>query len=157
MRAHARAGALAIGQLQQQAAAPVAHLLAVHVHRRVWRQMKQYAPFLSALDFLPRFTFTVLGALALVGFLVKCMCFDDDDWLEGSPQPTSEAVLRRRKEREREAEMRKQLAATKAKGILSEAEASAVVREAAAKAAKETKNPAAAAEAEKGTAEKKAD
>ena len=56
--------------------------------------------------------------------------------------------------------MRKQLAATKAKGILSEAEASAVVREAAAKAAKETKkNPAAAAaaEAEKGTAEKKAD
>ena len=82
------------------------------------------------------------------------MCFDDDDWLEGSPQPTSEAVLKKRREREREAEMRKQLAATKAKGgeALSEADADL-------KAPKksvdnlETPNPA----AEKGTDEKKKD
>ena len=90
---------------------------------RIWRQLKVYAPFIKALDFLPRFTFTVTFALALVAFLVKCMCFDDDDdWLNGPPQPASEVAARRRKEREAEAALRKQLAATKAQGILSEAE-----------------------------------
>lgn len=39
--------------------------------RRIWRQMKQYAPFLSALDFLPRFTFTITTAVAVVAFLVQ--------------------------------------------------------------------------------------
>jgi len=113
---------------------------------RIWRQMKQYAPFLSALDFLPRFTFTIVTALAVVAFLVKCMCFDDDDWLEGSPQPTSEAVLRQRRERE----MRKQLAATQAKGRVGEVEAE-LVKKATENA--ETPNPA----AKKNTEEKKKD
>ena len=72
---------------------------------RIWRGLKVYMPFIGALDFLPRFTFTVLLGLALVAFLVKCMCFDDDDWLEGPPQPTSE-TRRRNKERE-EAVMRR--------------------------------------------------
>lgn len=77
---------------------------------------------------------------------VKCMCFDDDDWLEGSPQPTSEAVLRQRRERE----MRKQLAATQAKGKVGEVEAE-LVKKATENA--ETPNPA----AKKNTEEKKKD
>ena len=136
---------------------------------RIWRQMKQYAPFLSALDFLPRFTFTIIIALAVVAFLVaahpllfglptwillmccvyaqvKCMCFDDDDWLEGSPQPTSETVLKQRRERE----MRKQLAAKQAQGKVGEVEAELVKK---ATDKKEAPNPA----AEKNTEEKKED
>jgi hypothetical protein len=74
------------------------------------------------------------------------MCFDDDDWLEGSPQPTSEAVLRQRRERE----MRKQLAATQAKGKVGEVEAE-LVKKATENA--ETPNPA----AKKNTEEKKKD
>ena len=148
---------------------PPACFLPLHVMLRIWRQMKQYAPFLSALDFLPRFTFTITIALAVVAFLVaahpllfglptsklltccvyvqvKCMCFDDDDWLEGSPQPTSETVLRQRRERE----MRKQQAAKQAQGKVGEVEAE-LVKKATAKT--EMPNPA----AEKKTAEKKKD